>query len=159
MTVEGGVWLNGDASTRFEAIGEVRLVRGRIGGQLNCAGGSFTNPQGDALSAEAITVNGDVRLTTTHGARFEALGEVRLTGATIHGRLDCKGGRFTNPGRDALRAEGITVDRGMFLNDNDKTPFEADGRSGSLAPALAGSSTAGAQGFTTPAAWPSMPLE
>ncbi|MGH8886212.1 MAG: hypothetical protein ACRDYX_13740 [Egibacteraceae bacterium] len=68
-----------------------------------------------------------MRLTGAHGARFEVQGEVRLTGATIHGRLDCKGGRFTNPRRDALRAEGIIVDRGMFLNNKDKTPFEADG--------------------------------
>lgn len=131
MAVEGGVWLNGDASARFEAHGEVRLVGADIRGQLNCAGGSFANPEGDALNAEGITVNGDVHLTGAHGARFEAQGEVRLTDATIHGQLDCKGGRFINPKRDALRAEGITVDRGMFLNDkdrtHDRTPFEADG--------------------------------
>ncbi|MGH8899996.1 MAG: hypothetical protein ACRDZ4_23920 [Egibacteraceae bacterium] len=126
ITVEGDVWLSGDENSCFEAVGEVRLVRARIGG-LNCAGGSFTNPEGKALNAGGITVNGDMRPVGDSTARFQANGEVTLRGATIHGQPNCRGGRFINPERDALRAEGLTVDRGMFLNDMDRTPFEADG--------------------------------
>jgi hypothetical protein len=61
----------------FVANGEVRLVAAKVGGQLNCSEGSFSNPQGDALnlrwtSAATLILRpkkplaGIVRLTNAH---------------------------------------------------------------------------------------------
>lgn len=47
----------------FHAYGEVRLIGGRIGGDLYCDGGSFDFPGQDALSADGLTVSGTVFFT------------------------------------------------------------------------------------------------
>lgn len=41
----------------FTAEGEVGLVGARIGGQLDCDGATFRNPDGTALDADMLTVN------------------------------------------------------------------------------------------------------
>jgi hypothetical protein len=48
---------------------------------------------------------------------------VRRLGARIRGELDCSGGKFRNPARVALAADGIRVGRGVFLNEG----FQAQG--------------------------------
>jgi hypothetical protein len=68
---------------------------------------------------------GDCRLhgTLQLGFGFCAEGEVILAGAVVGGAVVASGGRFLNRGDDALFADGLSVDRGVFLNDG----FEAEG--------------------------------
>ena len=106
-----------DLSDGFTAHGPVELSQARIGGELNCDGGNFHNPEGFALNAEAISV----QHMFCRGA-FTADGEVRLLGAHI-GQLECDGAHLRNPGAIALNGDGLTVDRSMFCRNG----FVADG--------------------------------
>ena len=65
----------------FEATGEVSFAGAKIGGQLACAGGRFTNATGDALNAEGAQVKDNVVLN----AGFHSEGEVSLAGSNIGG--------------------------------------------------------------------------
>lgn len=117
----------------FHASGEVRLPGARIGGNLDCDGGSFENPalpgapdSGLALVADGAIVNGAVFLRNG----FNAVGEVRLLGAQIGGYLDCMNATFRNPPQGqfkgsgiALNADGMLVKGSVFL----RTGFLADG--------------------------------
>jgi hypothetical protein len=42
----------------FHATGAVRLLGARIQGQLSCTGARLENPNGNALSADGMTVEG-----------------------------------------------------------------------------------------------------
>jgi hypothetical protein len=90
----------------------VRLLGARIQGQLSCTGARLENPNGDALSADRMTVEGDVFL---HQG-FHATGAVRLLGARIQGVLSCTGARLENPNGDALSADRMTVEGSVFLD-------------------------------------------
>jgi hypothetical protein len=79
---------------------------------LRCTGARFENPNGDALSADRMTVEGDVFLNEG----FHATGAVRLPGARIGGQLVCRGAWLENPNGDALFADGMTVERSVFLD-------------------------------------------
>jgi hypothetical protein len=100
----------------FKAKGKVRLLGANIGGELNCTGGEFENPGGDALIADSFSVTGDVFLRNG----FKAKGEVRLLGANIGGGLDCSGGKFENPDGDALSGDSFTVIGAVFLRNGFK---------------------------------------
>jgi hypothetical protein len=106
LAAEGDLVLSG-----LICAGEVRLLRARIGGNLECTGARLENPNGNALSADGMTVEGDVFLRQG----FHATGEVRLLGAHIKGQLICTGARLENPNGDALSADGMTVEGGVFL--------------------------------------------
>ncbi len=77
--------------------------------------GTHTGP----ISADGLTVNGDVNLRNG----FHARGEVRLLGARIRGNLSCTGGTFegaeteTPEGKTivALSADGVEVGGDVFL--------------------------------------------
>lgn len=116
IAVTGSMFLGGD----FEAIGEFRMLGAQIGGSLNCSGGKFHNPGGDALNADRAKVTGGVFLNDG----FEAAGEVRVLGADIGGALNCNNGTFLNPDGDALSADGVTVTGDVFLGRG----FEATGQ-------------------------------
>jgi hypothetical protein len=66
-----------------KATREVRFIRARLGGLFYCAHGAFENPDGIALSADGITVNGNAFLSDW----FSAKGAVRFDNATIKGDL------------------------------------------------------------------------
>lgn len=114
VKVGGGVFLD----EKFEAEGEVCLLGAEIGGNLECKGGHFSKPkdkpkhkpEGFALNADGMKVEGDVFLTDG----FTAKGEVRLLGATIGGNLECTSSEFANPKGTALNAEQMEV-RGHVL--------------------------------------------
>jgi hypothetical protein len=55
--------------------------------------------------------------------RFQAEGTVRLPGAHIGGQLVLNGAHLSNPGEDALYADEMTVDGGMFCREG----FQAEG--------------------------------
>jgi hypothetical protein len=119
------VRVKGDVSLSdgFYSTGDVRFARATIGGNLTCTGGRFENPNRDALTADRLRVRGSVFLNSTVDANgnvqhpFHATGTVRLFGATIGGDLTCTGGRFENPDRKALAADGIQVLGNIFLNN------------------------------------------
>lgn len=108
LKVEGALFLR-----RTRASGEVRLLGAKIGGDLDCSGGSFENPRGKALSADRLTTGGDVFLSNG----FRAMGEVCLLGAKIGGTLDCGRGRLETPEGVALTADRLTTGGGVFLRD------------------------------------------
>ncbi|MHB8390525.1 MAG: hypothetical protein ACYDBH_13255 [Acidobacteriaceae bacterium] len=99
--------------------GEIALADARIDDNLECAGGHFQHPDGDALMADRMHVGGSVFLCDG----FTAEGGVRLGGAEIGSDLDCHGGSFTNPDGDALNAGGVHVKGDVFLHDG----FTAEG--------------------------------
>jgi hypothetical protein len=100
----------------FAAQGEVRLLNAKVGDQLSCIGGTFTNPSGIALYADHMSVTGSVFLgTLTHDERFTAVGEVSLRGAKIGGQLACDGSSFSNPQKNALSASNIDVEDSIFF--------------------------------------------
>jgi hypothetical protein len=107
LAVEGDLVLSG-----LICAGEVRLLGARIGGNLECTGARLENPNGDALSADGMTVEESVFLDEG----FHATGEVWLLGARIGGSLSCCGARLENPNGNALSANGMTVEGGVFLD-------------------------------------------
>ena len=115
LTTTGTVFLR----DKFEAEGEVRLLGAEIGGSLECSGGSFKMPLGDALCADRIKVTGGVNLD----GGFTAEGEVRLLGAEIGGDLQCSGGSFKLASGDALSADDIKVTGSVSLGGG----FSAEG--------------------------------
>jgi hypothetical protein len=106
---------------RAEGVGErgaLRLTGARIGGRLGLRDATLCNPTGPALSA--------VDLRTVHGVFLEGIfradgagrrGTIYLRGAHIGGEFDCRGAVVTNPSGPAVLADGITVDRVVFLNE------------------------------------------
>ena len=139
-----GANVRGDVSLNngFSAGGEVRLLGAQIGGNLECGGGAFKNPGGDALSADRADVEGGVFLRDG----FSAEGEVRLLGAQIGGSLECSGGRFENPGKKALSADGANVKGAVFLSDG----FSAEGAVRLLGAQIGGSLTCSGGTFKNP---------
>ncbi len=150
--VKGSVFLR----KGFRSEGEVRLLGAQIGGSFDCSGGTFTNPpkqgiaaSGDALSADAAVVKGDVFLRNG----FRAEGQVRLPGAQIGGDLVCTGGTFTNPpkqGMDAsgraLSASSAVVKGGVFLRNG----FHAEGAVHLLGAQISGDLDCSGGTFTNP---------
>ena len=94
----------------FRCHSRVDLRWGHIGGQLDCEGATLSNPDGEALTADRLTVDGSLSLS-----RAEVTGEVRLVGAHVGGQLDCEGATLSNPGGEALHADRLTVDGSLFL--------------------------------------------
>ena len=105
LTTKGSVFL----CEGFSAEGEVRLLGANIGGNLECGGGEFHNPDGRALVADGLTAKGSVFLRKG----FFAEGEVRMVGANIAGQLSCTGGKFVNQSSEtskpAFVAERIEI--------------------------------------------------
>jgi sRNA-binding regulator protein Hfq len=117
INVKGSVFLNlgknaEGKQTPFSAKGAVNLNGAQIDGQLSCIGGVFSNPDGDALSANRSVVTSSVFLREG----FTAEGGVYLEGAQIGGTLDCRDGNFQKATLDLTDASaGRLYDSG--LND------------------------------------------
>jgi hypothetical protein len=107
--IAGGVLLTPD----FSAVGEVRLLGARIGGNLNCEHSRLESTDATALNASNAQIGGAALFRNG----FAAKGEVRLLAARIVGALDCAGGHFANPGGDALTAAGAEIAGAVFLRD------------------------------------------
>lgn len=109
-----GAIVNGAVLLRdgFRATSEVRMLRARIGADLDCEAGSFSgskNPSGEylgpALDADGVTIGGSIFFR--HG--FRADGLVKLLGARIGLNLDCARGEFDNPPREKLSGTGESL--------------------------------------------------
>jgi hypothetical protein len=122
-----GLIVRGDVFLRsgFHSLGLVRLLGAQIGGDLDCSGGTFSNSNGSALSADGADVKGYVYLCDRIVAQgglylhrnFIARGGVGLPGVQIGRNLDCSGGSFDNWGGAALDAEGVIVQESVFLSE------------------------------------------
>ena len=103
--------------------GPLVLVNGNIATQLVCRGAHLngSDRDGNALAADRLKVSGDVYLD----GGFTAAGTVRLAGAEIAGRLDCRGAHLNGTDSDgnALAAAGMKVGRSVYLNGE----FTAEG--------------------------------
>jgi hypothetical protein len=112
IAVDGDAFLDDG----FTADGTVRLPGASITGELGLRGARITavDKDGDALVADRITVGGGVFLD----GGFAASGAVCLPGASITGELSLRGARIAaaDKGGDALVADRITVDGGVFLD-------------------------------------------
>ncbi|WP_157984653.1 hypothetical protein [Lentzea terrae] len=110
--------------------GKVLLAGADVGGSLWAQGGRFENETDTAIDATGMHVHRDVLLSEkTLGSvadtdGFLARGRVVLSDVRVGGNLDCTGGRFTNPQRDAMIARGLTVTRDALLRNG----FVAEGR-------------------------------
>src|SRR5262249_30808889 len=104
VRVKGSVYLKtslGKGSAPFKAIGAVRLTGAQIDGQLDCSGGTFTNPRSTAFSAERIVVKSSVFMRD----RFTSHGGVLFPSAQIGTDLDCTAAVLNNPAEaDALES-------------------------------------------------------
>ncbi|MFE9574549.1 hypothetical protein ACFYMW_39580 [Streptomyces sp. NPDC006692] len=108
MTMRGAV---ANADTPF---GAVRFLGAHLG-LLDCDGARLGNTSGPALHAEFLRVDHSVYLRD--GFRATGVGEqgaVRFAYAHL-GRLACDGARLENTSGPALHADGLRVDRAVFL--------------------------------------------
>ncbi|NAZ84640.1 hypothetical protein, partial [Kineococcus indalonis] len=127
-----GLGTGGDAFLRgtFTGAGKdgaVRLPGARVGGQLDCTGGTLTNQTGPALHADTLSTGGSAGLMGTFTGAGED-GAVRLLGAKIGGQLDCTGGTLTNQTGPALHADTLSTDGHAFLDGK----FTGDGEAGAV---------------------------
>ncbi len=98
-----GAHLGGDLFLRnVFTRGEVRLLGADIGGDLDCDGATFKNPDGKAFNADRMKTAGDARFNNA-----TAKGEFRLLAADIGGILYCIDGKFDNLGRIAFDADHL----------------------------------------------------
>jgi hypothetical protein len=106
-------------SEGFRASGEVRLAGASIGSQLIFSGAHLDRKGGPALTAEWLSVTGNMYCNEG----FLAYGEVNLSSASIEGQLIFSGAHLDGKGEPALHAQGLTVAREMFFDEG----FRADG--------------------------------
>lgn len=110
LRVDGSLFLDGAS---FRAEGEACLSSAHIKQSLDCRHATFHNPEGKALNAYDLTVDGDIMCE----AGFTAEGEVCLERVTVS-RLQLGGGTFRNDsGRFALRADSLCARAGVFLDN------------------------------------------
>jgi sRNA-binding regulator protein Hfq len=123
--IKGGAFLNVDSQDRhFQADGVVSLNGAQVGGDLDCSGGVFNNPAGDALDVDRTDIKGHAYLKKG----FHVNGRVRVLDARIAGILDCRGATFNNPGDYALVADRAEIKGDVrFDVDPQAGPFHADG--------------------------------
>lgn len=110
-----GITVRFDMSCSGCAVaGTVDLFGAQIGGQL-WLGSAQLNSEGPgwALSAPLLKVGGGMYCNN----RFSATGGVNLFGAAIGSMVDFAGATLTNPGGQALRAPGCTVETDITLTE------------------------------------------
>jgi hypothetical protein len=114
LTADGGMHLD----YGFIAEGAVRLTRSRIGRQLSFDKATLIHPEGEALQAEDLIVDGTL---TCKG--LSSRGTLYLPQAHITGSATFSGAVLSAPGGVALQAHGMTVDGTLACADG----FHAEG--------------------------------
>lgn len=126
----------------FEAVGEVRFMAARIGGDFRAGSARLaadldeSGARGVALDLDRARVAGSVRLD----AGFSAAGQVRLQRARIDGDLDCSGAAFDAAG-DASWGENsaaLLLDRARIGGSLNLRQLQGPLQGASLADARAG---------------------
>ena len=95
----------------FDANGEMVFRNATIGGNLDCYGGHFSNPNYIAIDALSVKVGADIWLRWG----FSSVGEIILKNAIVGGNLDCDGGQFENAGGNALTASSASIQGNVLL--------------------------------------------
>jgi hypothetical protein len=103
----------------FESADQVDLLGARIGGQLDCMGGSFRSER-IALRCDYAIVGLSVLLREG----FRAYGTVNFPQARVGGDFDCTDGSFTSSAGTALFADHMKVGGSMYLRGS----FTSTGR-------------------------------
>ena len=124
LRVDGNMVLDKFTAVGDCAIGAVRMVDARIGGQLSLNGARLTNEAGPAFGGDRLQLGGSMFLDGFTAVGHGGDGAVRMVGARIGGQLSLSGARLTNEAGPAFGGDGLQVDRDMFLNDG----FTAVGR-------------------------------
>jgi hypothetical protein len=101
--VSGGVFLS-RANRESKFNGEVRFSGAEIGGNFDCESAEFSNPQGNALTAERMKAGGGVFLRKGRGC-----GKISLLACSIGTAFDCRGAIFSSPSERTLDLEKTTV--------------------------------------------------
>jgi len=97
-------------------LGAVRLAGTHISGGLECDGADLRNDSGHALDAGGLQVSQSMYLREGFTARGSGHdGAVLLVGAYIGGNLECDGADLQNDYGPALDADGLRIERAMFL--------------------------------------------
>ncbi|WP_141579259.1 hypothetical protein [Actinomadura sp. WMMA1423] len=112
--VDGHLWLEGSRIN-----GGLWLDGANITGILNMSGVHLSNPGGDAMLADRLSVEANVYCDQG----FTANGEVRLPGARVGGQLIFRGARLYNPSGAALYASRLDVAANVFCDGG----FSAEG--------------------------------
>jgi hypothetical protein len=107
---------DGFTATGSGVLGAVRLAGAHISGGLECDGADLRNDSGPVLDAGGLQVSQSMYLREGFTARGSGHdGAVRLVGAYIGGNLECDGADLQNDYGPALDADGIRIERAMFL--------------------------------------------
>jgi hypothetical protein len=108
LIVEGGLFLR-----YLDSLSEIRLPGAEIGGNVECQGTRIV-AEGVSLNLEGAEVHGNIFLKPYQLVQpprpFLSTGSVRLTGAIVHGDLDCTDAGFCIQGTDSS-AYAINLDR------------------------------------------------
>lgn len=94
-----------------EVHGEVKLLRAKVEGNLDCARATFINHNGVALSLDRAEIGGNVLLCNG----FRSVGQVALFGAKVEGQLNCSGAELVNERGIALLLDGAEIGRGVLF--------------------------------------------
>ena len=100
----------------FSAEGQVSFFGAKIAGDFQCDGGTFKNSGKTALAANGLQVGGNLSFLRKGNTDFSSEGEIRLVDANLSGSLLCTGAKLKNPNKAALTADGIRVERDLFLD-------------------------------------------
>ena len=107
----GGLTATGTGQT-----GAICLGGAHIGGHLECTDARLHNDSGPALFADGLQVGQAMLLNGAFTATGAGqTGAIRLLSAHIGSQLSCKGASLRNDSGPALFADGLQVDRDMFL--------------------------------------------
>lgn len=87
-----------------QIMGKLKLISTRIGGQLNCRGATFSNPNDDAILAQNAIVEGSMLLDGCDKNPFVAHGEIYMRGIQLYGTISLRDARILNETGDAINA-------------------------------------------------------
>jgi hypothetical protein len=132
---------------KFRADGQVWLDSCHVAGSLICDGGSFINTRalegGDGYCCSwdttYIALQGEFSTFGKHiwlREGFEAVGEVRLLGVRTGSSLECDGGSFRNPDRNALTLWMCDVSGSVLLGEGTEVDGVVTFAEGSVGEAL-----------------------
>ena len=138
--IGGTLDLSSTSTSRFTAVGTIRLDGANVGGDVTLGGAALDGHGEPALSARSAVIGSNVELVTASGNRFEADGEVVFAASQITGDLNCDGARLCNPDGRALHCEDLSVESVFLIASSElELPFEARGRLNFLTAIIDGS--------------------
>jgi hypothetical protein len=123
LQVEGGLFLEGLRASGCGERGAVRLVGARVRSEIYLVDTELINEGGPALCGDRLEVNGDLFLTRLTASGRGNDGAVSLQGAHVTGQLNISSGKLINENGPALHADGLQVDRNLFLPDLHATGY------------------------------------